>query len=99
MHDDADSVYYFVTNPSQPLFFLVIVDHTAEAFEVHGPLTDDIYISAAVVELQEAGLHITCQSRPRRCAGETKAAVVEEVGRELDLEHRTGLLRRLRTGL
>jgi hypothetical protein len=76
-------------------FFAVVVDHTHKEFDVHGPMVDDMFLIAAVYEMQEAGCHVTLNTRAQRGPSETLEMASKVVGRELGMVHRPGLLRRL----
>ncbi len=84
------------TTATPDLLFAVVIDHTHRAFDVHGPMVDDLLLTAAVCELQEAGVEITMKTRAQRGPHETLELAAAAVGRELELVHRPGLLRRLR---
>ena len=73
-----------------------MIDRRSRCFEVFGPTNDDLAITQMIVELYEAGFDVNTCNRPRRSATETKRMVVEEVARELRMQHREGLLWRLR---
>jgi hypothetical protein len=43
-------------------FFLIITDRDAKTFSVHGPMKDDFYWNAAVVEAQKQGRRVNCHA-------------------------------------
>lgn len=83
-----------MSRPNQ--FFVVLLAHEAKAFEVFGPTTDDWPLTQDVVELQDAGFSVNCCKRSQRSARETKAVVIEQIGQEMGMQHREGLLGGLR---
>jgi hypothetical protein len=83
------------TAATPDLLFAVVVAHTHKEFDIHGPMNDDTWLMNAVCKVQDAGCHITMKTRAQRGLDETLEEAVVAVGRELELVHRPGLLKRL----
>ena len=85
------------TAVTSDMLFAIVIDHRIHAFDIYGPLIDDTWLMNAVCGLQAAGFNVTTKTRAQRGPNETLEMAAAAVGRELELEHRPGLLRRLST--